>query len=123
MNVTHPLDRLHKRRTEEGVGNSGCGPGWNKLLLALDAKLAAIDSKYTIGQYKEKFGTLRFYVNASYGLSDDAYKKFLSTISEAESESARVCETCGKPGRLRGDRWWYTACDACDAKRHKSKQS
>ena len=55
-------------------------------------------------QVKEKFGTLRFYVNGG----DDATH---ALINMAESMSARTCETCGAPGKLRGQSWVYTACD------------
>lgn len=55
-------------------------------------------------QVKEKFGTLRFYID--YG--DDSVYAF---IAMAESMSARTCETCGKPGKLRGTGWVYTSCN------------
>jgi hypothetical protein len=55
-------------------------------------------------QVKEKFGTLRFYVD---GGNEATY----AMISMAESMSARTCEKCGAPGKLRGKTWLYTACD------------
>jgi len=55
-------------------------------------------------QVKEKFGTLRFYINAG---DDVAY----ALVSLAESMSARTCETCGSPGKSRGRGWIYVACD------------
>lgn len=55
-------------------------------------------------QVKEKFGTLRFYY---YGGDD-----YISGIeSMAESMSARTCEKCGKPGKVRQGGWIQTLCD------------
>lgn len=55
-------------------------------------------------QVKEKFGTLRFY-------TDGGNEVTYAMISMAESMSARTCEKCGAPGKLRGKTWLYTACD------------
>lgn len=55
-------------------------------------------------QVKEKYGTLRFY----YGGGDDYID---GLVSMAEEMSSVTCETCGKPGKLRGGTWLYTACD------------
>ena len=57
----------------------------------------------TVVQVKEKFGTLRFYIQAG---SDEHY----NYISFAESMSGRTCEECGKPGKRLGRGWIYTAC-------------
>jgi hypothetical protein len=54
-------------------------------------------------QVKEKFGTLRFYVENS---DEKMYKR----ISEAEHASATTCEVCGKPGTLNGKSWVRTTC-------------
>lgn len=58
-----------------------------------------------VHQVKEKFGTLRFYYAGG-----DAF--VCGAVSLAEYLSSRTCEACGAPGRLRGDGWYYTACDA-----------
>jgi hypothetical protein len=55
-------------------------------------------------QVKEKFGTLRFYVDGGNEVTH-------AMINMAESMSARTCEKCGAPGKLRGKTWLYTACD------------
>ena len=55
-------------------------------------------------QVKEKFGSLRFYVNAA---TDEHY----NYIRFAENLSAVTCEDCGAPGKTRGRGWYYTACD------------
>ena len=57
----------------------------------------------TVSQVKEKFGTLRFYVN---GATETQY----NYISFAESMSGRTCEECGSPGKRLGRGWIYTSC-------------
>ena len=55
-------------------------------------------------QVKEKFGALRLYTNYGGGYID-------GVISMASRMSQSTCETCGQPGKMRGKRWYYTACD------------
>ena len=55
-------------------------------------------------QVKEKFGTLRFYTSGGDRLID-------GMIWFAESMSSRICESCGKPGKLRNSGWLVTLCD------------
>jgi hypothetical protein len=55
-------------------------------------------------QVKEKFGGLRFYVQA-------ATNKHYDFISFAESMSYRTCEMCGAPGKTYTDGWHTTLCD------------
>lgn len=88
-----------------------CGDGWEPLLRRAAEKLEAInnslanpDEHIVASQVKEKFGTLRFYINGG----DDAAD---AIIREAEEASEVTCEVCGEPGTLRGKYWVYTACD------------
>lgn len=60
-------------------------------------------------QVKEKFGTLRFYI-------DNADDYVAGVISMAESMSCRTCEDCGSPGTRRPGGWIRTLCDGCDKK-------
>lgn len=57
-------------------------------------------------QVKEKFGTLSFYMSSG---NDEIW----NLIREAERKSAKTCEECGKPGKLRGGGWIKTLCDEC----------
>jgi len=70
------------------------------------------DEKYqtVAAQVKEKFGSLRFY-------ADNCDEHSRGAISMAESISARTCEKCGSPGKLRAGGWLVTLCDGCDAER------
>jgi len=63
-------------------------------------------------QVKEKFGTLRFYVNDY----TDAIENY---INFAESMSACTCEECGKPGKQTTKGWTITLCEDCQEKRDK----
>lgn len=85
-------------------------PGWDELLLTLDAKLAALDPDYQILQAKEKFGTLRYYTSHSDDWDGDS-DAFEQLISEAEDLSGYTCEMCGKPGTSRLGGWIKTLCD------------
>lgn len=55
-------------------------------------------------QVKEKFGGLRFYVQA-------ATDKHYNYISFAESMSYHTCEQCGAPGKRYTDGWHQTLCE------------
>lgn len=57
-------------------------------------------------QVKEKYGTLRLYLTG-YPLGFDAIE------CEAEEKSKRVCELCGRSGKLVGTNWLYTRCYKC----------
>lgn len=90
------------------------GDGWYQIIDSLcDQIQHHIDWKNRDGekvvqvvatQVKEKFGGLRFYHS---GGDDTIY----GMVSMAESWAANTCEICGKPGKLRGGGWLYTACD------------
>lgn len=81
-----------------------CGDGWFDIIYDCAEKLSALENIPVASQVKEKYGTLRFYINSG---TDEAYK----IIEEAEKKSSEVCEFCGKEGKLRGGSWLYTACD------------
>lgn len=59
-------------------------------------------------QVKEKFGSLRFYV-------DNGNSEVSAAISMAEAMSSRTCEKCGSPGTGRGGGWIKTLCDECES--------
>jgi hypothetical protein len=58
-------------------------------------------------QVKQKYGKLRVYLGPSTEEMDDR-------VTQAEDESANICETCGKPSKIRRiDGWYKTDCDEC----------
>jgi hypothetical protein len=95
------------RETCMGWGMS-CGDGWFKLLDELSANLEPLN--IVAAQVKEKFGGLRFYIE---GCDESVYDKVYALIDEAEHQSYKICETCGKDGELRQGGWMVTACDEC----------
>jgi len=76
------------------------GPGWGGLL---DRLYDAIPPNAIVVQVKEKFGGLRFYVDAAPGW-------FFDLIHEAEDLSMKTCEECGEPGYPAGG-WIKTLCE------------
>lgn len=86
-----------------------CGDGWFPLIDRLAAKITALDEKRepTVAvQVKQKFGGLRFYIDCGY---DDVQ----AVIDEAEKESYKTCEACGKPGEPNSTGWIMTLCPEC----------
>lgn len=96
-----------------------CGEGWLPLLDRALTEMAQViaytntpvgDEGFQVTTIKEKYGTLRLYTTA-------APEAVYAIIDQAEAESAKTCEHCGAPGRIRNDRYWLkTLCNACDAK-------
>jgi hypothetical protein len=84
--------------------NYQCGLGWASLIDPLIERCKA--EGVQIRQIKEKFGTLRFYVDAN------ASAELEAAIDAAEKASASICELCGAPGQLREGNWLKTRCDA-----------
>jgi len=98
-----------------------CGDGWYFLIHHLCSTIQGrIDSnphmklpQPTVFQVKEKFGSLRFYVD----FADDETR---GMIWLAEHMSAYICEKCGKEGRIIYERGWYRCrCYSCWKKERK----
>lgn len=88
-----------------------CGDGWEPLIRRAAEKLEKCITEIAgltlappyASQVKEKYGTLRFYLNCE---TDE----MAEIVHQAEMESEKTCEECGSPGKLRGEGWYYTAC-------------
>jgi hypothetical protein len=92
---------------EVGVGNVlyGTKTVTQESIDEAKAKLDEETPKVPVAvQVKEKFGGLRFYVQA-------ATDKHYNYINFAESMSYRTCEECGAPGKTYTDGWHATMCD------------
>jgi len=87
------------------------GDGWYDLLDELCSKLEPYG--VVAAQIKEKFGGLRFYLEAT---PSEKWEEIHNYINEAEAKSYKICEQCGKPGKIRGGFWVRTLCDECDKK-------
>ena len=89
-----------------------CGNGWIKVIDKMCSKIQKHLNKnyiedFAITTIKEKFGLLRVYAN--YG--DDAIDKI---IDDAEKESGKTCEACGKKGKISKHQGWLSClCPKC----------
>lgn len=87
-----------------------CGDGWRDLIYRLSQAISAhaecVGLDVVATQIKEKFGTLRFYV-------DGGDNEIHRLIDAAEQESATICELCGNPGTLVAKGWHSTLCESC----------
>lgn len=116
----YPLTFQRKVRIEFNVG-----PGWlpllDKLCSGIENELNSLPvfllpekhKDFGIGQVKEKFGGLRFYLDT---VPDEIRDNVYKLIGDAESESYKVCEECSAPGRAQGTGWIRTLCDDCQEK-------
>ena len=93
------------------------GDGWFHLLHELSSKLEPLiaaqpeNERAVAAQVKEKFGTLRFYLD--YGTEE-----MEALIREAQAKSAVTCERCGVRGENRSNGGWLkTLCDWCHERR------
>jgi len=103
----HPFDKENLSVNQLARISSpdlGCGDGWYHILLGLSQALEELDEDINVVQVKEKLGTLRFYVEGASEIAHDL-------IDQAEAMSAKTCEVCGEPGKLkRRDGWISVAC-------------
>jgi hypothetical protein len=104
-----------------------CGDGWFKLLDDASRQLEFLNNlskEHNLGyevvaaQVKEKFGTLRFYLD--FNETEEAKKEDGSTwydivhsiIRATENRSEVTCEDCGKRGQTKSHGGWYaTLCE------------
>lgn len=101
---------------EQFVQHSGVNKGWDSLITDLCEKLFEAGWSGDLLQCKEKFGTLRFYIDQQDTDSNKAdRKKLYEIVTQYESRSAEFCELCGAwPAEVRRNRSWVkTFCDDC----------
>jgi hypothetical protein len=104
------------------------GDGWKKLIIETIDKISCelykyrnnkARPKFMFEQIKEKFGSLVMYYvleNSNETLDDDIE----NIMDEMQNKSIKICEACGKDGKIRNDMWWIrTLCDDCYSKREK----
>jgi len=100
--LSHKVEGV-KRRLKYAMENSDAK--FNKSISELEADVAAAFKELpTIIQVKEKFGTLRFYV-------DGGTPEMHNYIEFAEAMTSRICEECGSPGKSRSGGWVKVLCD------------
>jgi hypothetical protein len=88
------------------------GDGWfgliDRMCEKIEPQIDLTDEEEPIYfvQIKEKFGELRAYLSWQTKYMDEF-------IRQAEAESSRTCEVCGKPGRNVGKSWIFIRCEEC----------
>jgi len=104
----------------------GLPKGWGDVihtyLLQLDMLVRRNRWNIYVAQVKEKFGTLRFYVDIldaeglpCYADSAEDVKRFYELVHEMESETGRVCCRCGTREDVRCyGGWIHYACPSCE---------
>lgn len=105
------LDNLYREFPSLYIRQDGskvafdCNQGWYQLLHDLSKELISVihpDSQ--VSQVKEKYGTLRFYVDFANDATWDIIEKY-------ENKSGFICEHCGQPGVRCSDGWISTLCE------------
>ena len=97
-------------------------PGWFDIIWELSQKLETMilnipedkRPEYMAAQVKEKFGGLRFYMEAS-------TPEMNAFIKEAEDRCWDTCEQCGKPGQVVKAGWLYVSCKEHAKKEHQTQ--
>ena len=95
--------------------------GWFELLKELSDKIVTTGIAVRAVQVKEKFGTLRYYVDYPNATSNESYRIIEDLIRQAEQKSGETCEVCGKPGEERNEGWIKTLCDECNTAREEMR--
>jgi hypothetical protein len=95
-----------------------CGNGWFQLVYDLSKQISEICPRVKAAQVKEKFGTLRFYID---GVQMDKADSVYGLIEKAELKSGTICELCGddktsKCKTSKGSHWVKTLCAECRRK-------
>jgi len=98
-------DDLRKSLMQYGAE---CQPGWFPMIYELTKKVSDIakrdKTETQVVQIKEKFGGLRYYINS--GTYD-----ILKLVGKYEDKSYKICEVCGKPGKIDESKHWLrTLC-------------
>lgn len=117
-------DRHGDTRRTRMCDGFACGDGWEPLIRRASEKLEPLvrGTCARAFQVKEKFGTLRFYMDSVEPLAPDVDEAIAAAIEAAEEESARTCEECGGPGELRDARGWFsTLCARCFDERERER--
>ena len=90
-----------------------CGDGWSDILWRLWVDMEPlvtelekeINRRFEVTQVSQKFGRLGFSINHR---TNDIDQR----IGEAQKESSRTCEICGRPGKRREmDGWIRATCE------------
>ena len=111
-----------------------CGDGWFQLIAQIAVFISSATKHCCAVQVKEKFGTLRFYVdfdvdtNGEYIIHESLVNSIQDYIDAVEADSVHVCEDCGvdlttasKESQKKLGYWIRNICKGC-AEIHRKRQ-
>ena len=112
-----PFSDLRRRFSPLYPPSVDTGKGWNQIVLDLDAALVAADPNVAYCQIKEKYGSLRVYLERH---TDET----AALIRAATARADVTCESCGAAGVLHVSRrrWYRTLCKFCAAEHEQDYQ-
>ena len=106
--------------------------GWNQIVCDMFDKIEVVlkdmynlepersqerENRFWIGQIKEKFASLRVYVDIPIFWKMEYHKQcdlIQEAINTAENLSTETCELCGEAGKVVGTGWLSCRCVKCD---------
>jgi hypothetical protein len=97
-----------------------CQSGWIDTIYQLHEALLIVYPEYRIVQIKQKFGTLRFYIDQYPKYNTAQHLIVAACVQYGERKSQRICERCGAEHysdnvELRTMYGWHhTYCDKCE---------
>lgn len=93
---------------------------WNSIIKTLPEDYwdrLSIDNLLTVAQVKQKFGTLRYYIES---VPQNKRNQIYTYIDLAEFLTQYICEYCGDRGELdRSTGWVEVLCEVCKAEKQK----
>lgn len=97
-----------------------CGDGWFLILNAAFDRMMKTKDKTRfendpyprVAQIKEKFGTMRLYID-SLDAGREYWDAINSIVTMAETLSSRTCESCGRAGFPHDAGWMKVYCKWC----------
>ena len=131
--MKQPIDwqKKYPLACSEGI-DTQFNAGWNQIISDMFDKIEVVlkdmynlepersqerENRFWVGQIKEKFGSLRVYVDIP-SFWKTEYQKQCDLIQEAintaDNLSTETCELCGEPGRIVGTGWLSCRCQKCD---------
>ncbi len=125
------IEKIQPHFAKQGFCGFDIPQGWIFLVSQLHDRLEVRDPFYILAQAKEKFGSLRYYIEIDHFVPDDVsdaeydeimsarwalHDELQSIITEYEIRSLTTCQGCGDfNAYLRDAGWVATLCDSCFA--------
>ena len=112
LSTTNKLVKKYSEFFQSPNFNIECAKGWNDILENMFKEFIKENIKLRISQIKEKYGSLRVYIEFPGSMED--YSKAEKIIHKAESDSFKTCELCGKEAKVQNIKGWYSCiCVRC----------